>query len=311
VNLGLVQTRPAGGPGISDHALLAHLAYAASAHVGFAPSVHVHDHALLANLAYAAAGHTDFLSTNTTQTITAEKLIDSAIGLRFGHAAGPLLRGAAAGDDLALTGDLAVSGFLGVPTISDKYSINTIKIVSNISQVAAIFAQITQSGSGNAYGVYGYAKHTGVATADTVLALYFDAIHQNAYQLSNLEAIRATSRIMSAGGVDNLYGIRLIFSYTGAGRPTTAWGIEIEDPSYPSATTAHGIRISDVAYATSSYILELGPNPYLRLHGSGSWTPAANKTPLYLAEGATPTLRQVQWKLYSALVAADKVMLLV
>ena len=39
--------------------------------------------------------------------------------------------------------------------------------------------------------------------------------------------------------------------------------------------------------------------------------PAANCTHLWLAEGVTPTLRNVQWKLYSALVAGDRVCVLV
>jgi len=301
---------PAGG-GTTDHAALTHLAYADAGHTGFATSGHGHAHSALTALDYASAAHTDFCSLATAQTITAQKLIDSAVGLRFGHAAGPLLQAAASGDDLTLTGDLAVSGHLGLANIDAKYPIYLAKTISNTSWTAALLAQITQSGSGAAYGVYGFAKHTGVATSQNILGLYFDAIHQNAYQLSNLEVMRTTARISSAGGVDTLYGIHLIFTYTGAGRPTTAIGIDVEDPSYPSATTTYGLRIYDVGYASSSYILELGPSPYLRLLGSGSWTPAANRTPLYLAEGATPTLRQVQWKAGNALVAGDKVMVLV
>jgi hypothetical protein len=61
---------------------------------------------------------------------------------------------------------------------------------------------------------------------------------------------------------------------------------------------------------TTVRLLELGPaTPYLRLVGGAA--PAANCTNLYLAEGVVPTLRQVAWKLKSALVDADKVMVLV
>jgi len=67
------------------------------------------NHAALSNLSFASAGHTDFLSTNTAQTITAQKLIDSSTALRFGHAAGATLSHAASGTELELTGSLDAS----------------------------------------------------------------------------------------------------------------------------------------------------------------------------------------------------------
>ena len=89
----------------------------------------------------------------------------------------------------------------------------------------------------------------------------------------------------------------------------TALGIDVE--AITAGTNRYGLRIGDMPGSTIARILELGPTPYLRLLGSGNWTPTANQTPLYLAEGATPTLRQVQWKAGNALVAGDKVLVLV
>jgi hypothetical protein len=69
------------------------------------------------------------------------------------------------------------------------------------------------------------------------------------------------------------------------------WGSALE------VQTAIGLRVADQTLAAvANYLIEAGPigAPYLRVLASGSWTPAANMTPLYLAEGAGPTLRQVR-----------------
>ena len=71
----------------------------------------------------------------------------------------------------------------------------------------------------------------------------------------------------------------------------------------------YGLFLEDITGGTIARLLELGG--LLRLLGTGEWTPAANQTPLYLAEGATPTVRQIQWKDGAAIGAGDKVMVLV
>lgn len=104
-------------------------------------------------------------------------------------------------------------------------------------------------------------------------------------------------------------------------------GVEIADPSAGQAgvTTAYALKIDPIAGATNRYgihmgaiaggtiarLLELGTGPELRLLGRGEWTPTANETPLYLAEGVTPTLRQIKWKDGAAIGAGDRVMVLV
>jgi len=69
-------------------------------------------------------------------------------------------------------------------------------------------------------------------------------------------------------------------------------------------TNLIGMKIADCTNATNNYILELGPTPYLRLLGSGTWAAAANETPLYIAEGAVPTSRQLKTVLESDLDTA-------
>jgi len=78
-----------------------------------------------------------------------------------------------------------------------------------------------------------------------------------------------------------------------------------------AGTNRYGLFLGAIAGGTIARLLELGTGPELRLLGRGEWTPAPNETPLYLAEGATPTLRQIKQKAGNTLVAGDKVMVLV
>ncbi len=91
----------------------------------------------------------------------------------------------------------------------------------------------------------------------------------------------------------------------------TTYGLYIDSVGISNKQVdAISLRIVDQgAQPTGAqYLIEAGPaTPYLRLLGAVA--PAANQTNLYLSEGGT--LRQVQWKLFSALVAGDRVMVLV
>lgn len=70
--------------------------------------------------------------------------------------------------------------------------------------------------------------------------------------------------------------------------------IDVEDVADVDVATLTGLRIDDCTLGTvANYILELGPTPYLRLLGSGSWTPADYETPLYLAADDPAVLHQV------------------
>ncbi|MDP2948695.1 MAG: hypothetical protein Q8P22_04075 [Chloroflexota bacterium] len=114
----------------------------------------------------------------------------------------------------------------------------------------------------------------------------------------------------------NCYGVYVdaLISSSGAASsvPTLVEGIHLDDLS-PLSTivpaTVIGLRIADITYGINKYMLYLGgATPYLTLKAGPI---AANSTPLYLAEGTTPTLRQVQWKAGNTLGAGDRVMVLV
>jgi hypothetical protein len=143
------------------------------------------------------------------------------------------------------------------------------------------------------------------------------------YRSSGYAAVNTTGRglwvprptnILGAGGKrpTNATGadIEDQFSATGSNTPTQVRGIRIQ--AMTGGTTATGLEVADPTGGTTKLTVEIGgvlqTTPSLRV---APWTPTANLTGVYMSEGATPTLRQVQWKAGNALVAGDKVMVLV
>jgi hypothetical protein len=278
------------------------------------------DHALLTHLAYADAAHTGFCSLATAQTLTAEKLIDQAVALRFGHASGPTLQGPATDNVLTLTGRLKIapdspaSGIVleiaptGTPTgtsIKNLAVSNTLTaltagtdyygfyVVPNIAIPAA-------STTCDLFGLWfqGFVKAGG---AGTVVPNLVGGLFRTGTFAYN--GTITSARCLEADPFHQSYASALI---------TTTWGLRINGPGYSCMQDVYGIQCTDFTAPTGFIrLLELGPStPYLRVVGGA---PAgANQTNLWLSEGAAPTtLRQVQWKLNSALVAGDRVMVLV
>ncbi|MGD0205894.1 MAG: hypothetical protein ABSB57_05610 [Dehalococcoidia bacterium] len=267
------------------------------------------DHSALTNLDYAKAGHTGFLSLGTPQTVTAEKIIDSAVGLRFGHAGGPLLQSAASGDDLALTGDLAISGSIGLPNLVAGRVVNLQKTVS-VGVIPCGIAIILTADANGPIGVYGGATYTGSGANRSAKGLDFQATSNTSAAMNQLTGLNMQVNMQSSGNVGTVCGGVIQKSYSGTGRPTTSKGLYIGDFGSSGAATAIGLHIYDQAGAANNYLIEAGPAaPYLRLLGGAS--PGPNQTNLYLAEGATPSLRRVQWKDGAAIGSGDKVMVLV
>ncbi len=92
----------------------------------------------------------------------------------------------------------------------------------------------------------------------------------------------------SGATVTNLYGLRI---------PTLGYG-----------TNRYGIYIPDITGGTVARMIDVSA---MQIRGSGEYTDAANETPMWLNEGATPTLRQVKWKDGAAITTGDKVLVLV
>ena len=99
--------------------------------------------------------------------------------------------------------------------------------------------------------------------------------------------------------------------FSGA-KPQDCFGLYVEPHGAAGITNAVGAFIDAPALGANNYTIWAGApltgTPRLRLDAG---TPGANQTMLYLAEGVSPTVRRVQWKLYTNLVATDRVMVLV
>jgi hypothetical protein len=97
------------------------------------------------------------------------------------------------------------------------------------------------------------------------------------------------------------------------GSITRSFGLRIGNQGKAGVQTTFGLLVEPQTNSANCYSIWAGANaagtPRLRLDEG---TPAANQTMLWLAEGVTPTLRRVQWKLAANLIpATDRVMILV
>jgi hypothetical protein len=143
-------------------------------------------------------------------------------------------------------------------------------------------------------------KLTAIAATPAVFMFHFDA---------NTRTLNLT----------DLYGIEVSFSVTysnpgsgsALGGVTNAVGVKINDPNSAKISNYTALDIDDEVNATGNiYLMEIGPaTPYLRC--LGNFTAAANETPLYISEGATPTLRQLKTKDGAAIGGGDLVCVLV
>jgi len=78
-----------------------------------------------------------------------------------------------------------------------------------------------------------------------------------------------------------------------------------------AGTNRYGFVCDDIGGGTIARYLELGSLPDFMVKARGEWTPTANETPVWIAEGATPTSRQVRWKDGASVGSGDKVMVLI
>lgn len=304
MNLSLVQTRPAGGAGVSDHALLSHLAYADAAHTGFC-------------------------SLATAQTVTGEKLIDSTVGLRFGHAAGPRLQGPAAGDLLTLTGWLRAGDRCGIATNPNATTALTIaptfsQAAGNMYLINATPASCTFTGPGLGY-FYGLYASAAVIVRPTATAslfgLSFTTMAAGAGTLTNLYASWVKAGLMSySGPAPNVWGYYAASPFFSASTyPANAIGMQIDDMGgNPGAiaTNAIGLKIADqTLVGGNKYLIEAGPaTPNLRLLANappdaGLLTEGDSQALLAWMENGVVNLRRTRWRQYSSLLAADKVLI--
>jgi hypothetical protein len=195
--------------------------------------------------------------------------------------------------------------------------------------------------AGTAYGLYGAASgwDSGGYANNSVFGLKFTALARCTGVTSSFATaigcyVQANTSSQSAGGaitVASLKGFNAVAPSITVTAPSTTVITEYVMADLVDAASAvilnqYGLRINDCTAATggtapTNRILELGPTPYLRLLGSGSWAPAVSttETPLYLVAGngdnpLTYTVRQVKYVVAAAgghVTAGDKVMVLV
>jgi hypothetical protein len=233
--------------------------------------------------------------------------------IRLGE--GPVLSPGVSGDDLFLTGDLDVSGNAAIGNLASIDPRKGLRIQMNTGDCsiwnwgagAYIRPTFNTTTQGYGYGLTGEIEHTGTAAGSYMLALAFNCIQNGSGSLGWMHGVQVSLvSYAGAGALGQSYGFQVWPNFMG-NRPGTFRGLYVQGCT--GMTTAEGIRVEDFT-GTTIRLLEIGPaTPYLRLVGGAA--PAANQTNLYLYEGSTPALRQVRWKAGNALVAGDKVLVLV
>ncbi len=109
--------------------------------------------------------------------------------------------------------------------------------------------------------------------------------------------------LTNAAGVRAKPGIQIFSTLTN-------W-IAFHAHSFTAGTNRRGFVCDDIAGGTITRYLELGSLPDFMVKARGEWTPAANETPVWIAEGATPISRQVRWKDGASIGSGDRVMVLI
>lgn len=306
------------------------------------------DHAALANLAFAGAGHTGFvaaaglaggqtiiggtapgenLSLQSTahaargvvQVIDALRLVS---GLIQDPAGAPRLSLGTASPHVTLTGDVRVTGyaaFAGATPGADTYlKINPSGVTwttsTTLIQMNPSSCSIGVGGALSALG--GYADVTILAGATpTVRGLNFVGLVSGPGSPAELSgAFAQVGCIGLSGTITDMHAFYLPAAYIqfSGGAITRTHGVRIGNQGKAGVGTTYGLLIEPQTNSANCYSIWAGATrtgtPRLRLDEG---TPAANSTNLWLAEGVTPTLRQVQWKQSQLLAPLDKVMILV
>lgn len=198
--------------------------------------------------------------------------------------------------EVSATGDLVGSNHLalGGAVISVSRVLNLSKdLATTPSAQGASFSLygIAATGVQVCMGVAGGAFQRGTPTLSFALGLDYAAQQDSSSPMYELYGIRTalSSGASGSGAIATAYGLRQQApSWTNA-KPTTVYGIRIDNQGASGVGTAEGLHIGDQTAATAR-LLELGPAvPYLRLLGGAN--PAANESHLYLKLGAT--LKQV------------------
>jgi hypothetical protein len=307
------------------------------------------DHATLANLAFSQAGHTGFvaaaglaggqtmiggtapgenLSLQSTagsprgvvQVIDGLRLVSGLIQDSGGATRITL---AAGSPHLTLTGDLKVTGYAALAGATPNTGAY-LRIDPPGATWTAAMSLLQMNPSGCSIGVGGSLTGLSANATPTVLAgatpvirgLSFVGYVVGAGSPTEVTGMRTQTGCMSLTGTITdmasiwAYAASILFGSGGA--ITRSYGVRIGNQGKAGVGDTWGLLIEPQSGSTNCYSIWAGAlrtgTPRLRLDEG---TPGANQTMLYLAEGVTPTLGRVQWKLFSDLIAGDRVMVLV
>jgi len=237
------------------------------------------DHSALANLGYAQSGHSGFVPSQGEALI---EILRCTTRASIGSGATP----------------------------STESLLRVIGTLDTHPAVAGYFLVYGNRAAGPqfTYALSGGARGQGTPSASYVYGLYFFGQHDSpstCYQLGGI-LIQQQSGASGTGALIAARGIYIPPGHWAGSKPSTAYGIHIEDQGGAGVGIAYGIHITEQT-ATVPVLLQLG-SPIPKLYVLGG-TPAANQTSVYMMEG--PNLRHVQWKDGAAIGAGDRVMVLV
>lgn len=324
-----------GGGGTTDHAALTNLAYATAAHTGFETPTGAQ--AKVDTHAAAADPHTQYGALAQAETWAA--LQTFSLGLKLAAAqtiqdsggTGRILL-ATALPNLTITGSVRIDGNVAIdgdPLTSPDQKLTIAPIVTGVTDWRGIMVEPGLTLTGNSGYVAGIGGAPGItvpaaSSGHRIFGLDYSpfVMPVGAATVSELNAVRAApSAIASSGAltvteINALKGdpsVHVIIS-PATSTITTLRGAFLKGATINNArltiTTVESLRVEDWAGSSvgTCRLVEVGGTvPYLRVVGKAS--PGANQTNLYVNEGGV--LRRVQWKAGDALVAGDKVMVLV
>lgn len=258
-----------GAGGVADHGLLAGLLD--------------DDHSQYALLAGRAGGQTLIGALNASEHLTLQSTAHATRGYVRAQddlqLLSNILRGsdgtnrvqlAAASPHVSLADNVAISGLLGVPSVQVLRGIKVDKTFSSGTIAAAIEARVTST-SPYALGIYGGASYTGSPASKVARGLQFEASSNTTSVMTEVSGMLLTASLLSSGNVTGLWGATLQRLYSGSGRPTTAYGLQIGDFGAAGVGAAYGLRIYNQVDATINRCLEVGPStPYFRVEGGAA-----------------------------------------
>lgn len=237
---------------------------------------------------------------------------------------------AVANPHLTLTGDTKITGNLAVgggavvsTTLIDVPA--TITLNSSYKMLDLGTRLITTGNNRSLWGVYAVSMILEVADASTghhAYGLNFQATAAGGGGAASFSTLRGIAVSLAAsfytGTIVDGTGIYVGAPLMIAGAPsmTTYRGVFVDGDGLNNNTIVdwYSMVIENATTPTGNIrLLEVGGTvgtlPYLRV--MGNFTAAANETPIYVSEGATPTLRQLKTKDGAAIGGGDLVCVLV